>query len=307
MKHQIRERETTRAFTLIELVVVVAVIVVLFTLLTPALAGNKLRSRTAGCMDNQRQLALGWRLFADDNNDRIVGMGDGITNNQPANWRIRPGNFPVGTVYPVATNSQDANIKYDELGYRIGLLYRYAQNVKILHCPGDTRIRQLTRYAYTSYSGANGLSGNGTTSPPSYALDETTDILHPAERWLWIEEDDPRPTSVNGFTVWELLGTWTPNGAVDLQQVAQGNYTSCIWWDGPAAFHFNSAVFNYADGHVDVRRWIDDATVFIATYTNSDKAGLGTTINTTSGGPSGQGSPNDLPFVFGGFATSFNP
>ena len=56
-----------RGFTLIELLVVIAIIAILSGLLLPALAKAKGRGQRTACISNLKQLALGFRMWADDN------------------------------------------------------------------------------------------------------------------------------------------------------------------------------------------------------------------------------------------------
>lgn len=83
-----------RAFTLLELLVVVAVIGLLTSILFPSLLAARRSARTATCASNLRQLGVGWSMYADQSNGSVV----------PG----RPGKFPdpAANVYWVGNGYQ---------------------------------------------------------------------------------------------------------------------------------------------------------------------------------------------------------
>lgn len=78
-----------RAFSLIELLVVVAIVSMLIAILLPTLSAAREQARTTLCLSNLRQVAHGWHVYADENHDisvpaRYAGASGGMGN--PANW-----------------------------------------------------------------------------------------------------------------------------------------------------------------------------------------------------------------------------
>ena len=60
------------AFTLIELLVVIGIIAVLLGLVLPALSRARENGRSVVCLSRLRELAKGWQLYADDNENVIL-------------------------------------------------------------------------------------------------------------------------------------------------------------------------------------------------------------------------------------------
>ncbi|MCX7722655.1 MAG: DUF1559 domain-containing protein [Verrucomicrobiae bacterium] len=73
---QIRNTPRKRAFTLTELLVVLAILGVLAALLLPALTRAKRRVKATTCMNNLRQWGAATRIYANDNNDFLPYEGN---------------------------------------------------------------------------------------------------------------------------------------------------------------------------------------------------------------------------------------
>jgi len=76
-------RESSRGFSLIELLVVVSIIAVLASMLMPAVGTVRNAARTVGCLGNLRQLGMAYALYADDNNDQLANKATGLNSLNP--------------------------------------------------------------------------------------------------------------------------------------------------------------------------------------------------------------------------------
>ncbi len=74
-----------RAFTLVELLLVIAIIAILAALLLPALTKAKALSKRVKCLSNERQIAMSWEMYAGDNNDNLVLNGESPVGGDAAN------------------------------------------------------------------------------------------------------------------------------------------------------------------------------------------------------------------------------
>ena len=223
------------AFTLIELLVVIAIIAILASMLLPALSRAKTKAQGAICLNNEKQLVLGFTMYTTDYNEIM------INSSQTGKDYTYGGGYWVGPGQITAAMTVSQCMTRVATGLSNSPLSKYVSAVGAFQCPGDLRTRFRkpgSGWAYGSYSKAEGMYGDGWSGITPYK--KISAIKRPSQAMVFVEESDPRGAN---------LGTWVLN-------------TSPIGWvDTFAVFHSTWSTFAVADGHVEGHSWKDGATI----------------------------------------------
>jgi prepilin-type N-terminal cleavage/methylation domain-containing protein/prepilin-type processing-associated H-X9-DG protein len=246
-----------KAFTLIELLVVIAIIAILAAMLLPALSAAKVRAQGAACMNNTKELALGWTIYAGDNNDKTTQLLDnGSLAGTASIWAT---NWACGLMNNVSTCT-------NELTLTGGELYPYVNNVNSFKCPGDASTQnfpapggppRIRTYSMSETFGEGEFLTPGTPST-YHTYKKLGPIIDPTDTWVFLDE---AAASINdcAFAV-EMM---TPTS----------RFTEI---DHPAGYHGGACGMAFADGHSIIHKWLSPLT-----YTCSVIV-AGTTAGTTS-------------------------
>lgn len=234
----VAQRSRVRAFTLVELLVIVVVLALLALCILPALGRTRPDTRAFQCLNNHRQLARAWRLYSDDNNERFVGVphGTGIMANDPrAPW-------VQGWLTWDNRNDNTNTVFLTDPRYASLAAY-FGKDSRILKCPADQFISSIQRslgwrQRVRSVSGSIYVGGVGVETGPIDAnlavVRKWSDLSNPrpAETWVFMDE---HPDSINDQAF------FTPG-------VNQ-------WIDLPTNLHDGGAGVAFADGSAEIHRW----------------------------------------------------
>jgi prepilin-type N-terminal cleavage/methylation domain-containing protein len=248
----------TTGFTLIELLVVIAIIGIIAAMLLPVLTAAQKKALATQCLSNEKQLALAWITYANDNQDNLVpnrGLGG-----QPASAGENPLTDPnlqsggsLAQWCPGNIQQSATAIDYTKW-IQAGLLYPYNANINIYKCPADHstvprgsalfHFPSLRTYSMNCWIQAMDHSGNATGQA---WLNITGYIVYtklsamlspgPSQTWVFVEE--------------------SPQGIDDAFFAIDPRETT-LWYNSPAVLHGRSSEMAYADGHAETRLWTDN-------------------------------------------------
>jgi prepilin-type N-terminal cleavage/methylation domain-containing protein/prepilin-type processing-associated H-X9-DG protein len=227
-------------FTLIELLVVIAVIAILAAILLPVLGKAKLKAQGIYCLNNLKQLQLAIIMYTSDNQEKFPENPGAGTSLQAWVPGVMTWDNPI---QPNLENTNIALLTGGEVGPYI------SQCVGVFKCPADTipgakgsRVRSVSMNGFVGDVNniANYISGQATHN--WIRILKTSDLkLGAVNTWVLLDEC---PDSIND--------------AFFAVQMQPGG--SAVWTDVPASTHNGAGGFSFADGHVELKKWLNGNT-----------------------------------------------
>ena len=232
-----RPRRAMPGFTLIELLVVIAIIAILAALLLPALSKAKLKAQGIYCMNNLKQVQLAIAMYASDNAEKFPeNPGSTITLKSWVTGRLSwdsPGS-------PNFDNTNTLALTAGEIGPYV------AKSTGIFKCPADVvpgalgpRVRSISMNGFVG--DVLNINGYANLNPGWKRFLKTSDLTAPGPVNTWVILDEC-PDSMNDDFF-----------AVLMQPGAK-------WTDVPASTHSGAGGFSFADGHSEIKKWLDATT-----------------------------------------------
>lgn len=263
---RIRFSAGRRAFTFVELLIVLTVVALMITVLATARAGSRPNFQGAICLNNMKQVTAALTMYSHDNSDLFPPNPDLAFGNLGCNW---VSGVVTGWIVPGSPGSPDAGNPDLVSDPRRSLLVPYIRtNTALFRCPFDPRIcpytgsnpnllgqkipvvRSISMNAGVGTKGqcfAGTLANSPVDGPwldgshshmannPYATFGKWSDFkaAHPSDIWVFVD-DDP----------------WTMNDACMSVIAAMSDFV-----DYPSVFNDNSTAFSFADGHGETHRW----------------------------------------------------
>ncbi|HKQ37263.1 MAG TPA: prepilin-type N-terminal cleavage/methylation domain-containing protein [Verrucomicrobiae bacterium] len=213
------------AFTLVELLVVVAVVAVLASLILPALARSKDTARRIQCVSNIRQLGFAAMMYWDDNAGQTFAYRGVFTNNGDVFW------------FGWLERGAEGDRAFDESQ---GALYRYLDVRGLAICPALEYISPRFKLKATGAAYGYGINRN-LTAP---TLTHIVRMIKPADTVLFADAAQ--------------VNTFQPPASAANPLLEEFYYVHEL--ERTAHFrHRQTATVIFGDGHVDRERAVPDS------------------------------------------------
>lgn len=280
---------SSRAFTVVELLVVVAIIAILVALIQAGFNKARTMARTASCLANQRQIALAQSSYATDNNGAYASPRTSLYATVAFTYTNSCGSFPftinLGRASDSTYHSWTASygsglVGGTEFEYGInstnpaaralsgGRLYPYIGSAAVYRSPGDPSSR-LRSYSLCGFVGVTTPGDNPTfgqtwngwfcaqgVTPHEWMTTHVRHIKMPSQTLMTIGETDGTAGLNYNDQGWMLdprppSGTPAPMGAPNPGAWGTtGGWTG--WIDSPAFWDPKNITYSYADGSTEV-------------------------------------------------------
>jgi prepilin-type processing-associated H-X9-DG protein len=260
-------------FTFMELLVVLATLVILSVMLLPAIADTKPSSQASQCMENQRQLTIGWQMYAQDDSDLLPPNDYPYLTPYrtiPVSEKHNYYNWVCGTM----ASALDAGFS-PELTDPLGTaMTPYITNAAIYRCPADNYVdpyagHQLHIRSYSMNSAVGTVWNSSSTyerggpplgSPVQGGWLPGGDYNSSQTTWLTYGKmtSFTHPGPANTFVFMDESPITINDGSIAIPAYAVPGATYLI--DYPGGNHNGATPISFVDGHVVIHKWQDPRT-----------------------------------------------